>query len=112
MGISYRYPEGIRKHATKNRSKNKGRKKKWSKGKLKEKAQLAILFDKGTVEKLMKEIPKTKMITPAVVSERCKVNGSMARQAIRHLEGEGLIQTAGDKHHSLLIYTRNLKGGD
>lgn len=84
----------------------KGRKKKWSKGKIKEKAQLAVLFDKGTYDKLMKEIPKTKMITPAVVSERCKVNGTLARQAIRHLEMKGLIQMVGEKHHTLPLYTR------
>mmetsp|Transcript_20737 Transcript_20737/g.52242 ORF Transcript_20737/g.52242 Transcript_20737/m.52242 type:complete len:111 (-) Transcript_20737:108-440(-) len=87
----------------------KGRKKKWSKGKVKEKMMNAVLFDKPTYDKMMKEIPKTKLITQAVVSERCKINGSLARQAIRHLEGEGHIVPVGDKHHALMIYTRNVK---
>jgi len=29
---------------------------------------------------------QARLITPSVVSERLKVNGSVARQAIRHLE--------------------------
>ena len=86
----------------------KGRKKKGSKGKVKEKMLNAVLFDKATYDKMMKEIPKTKLITPAVVSERCKINGSLARQAIRHLEGEGLI-SAIDTHHSLLLYSRKIQ---
>ena len=60
----------------------------------------------ATYDKMMKEIPKSKMITPSIVSERCKINGSLARQAIRHLEGEGLIQAVGETHHTLLLYTR------
>ena len=44
----------------------KGRKKKWNKGKVKEKMMNAILFDKPTYDRGMKEIPKTKLITPSV----------------------------------------------
>jgi len=44
----------------------KGRKKKWNKGKVKEKMMNAILFDKPTYDKMLKEIPKTKLITPSV----------------------------------------------
>ena len=32
---------------------------------------------------------QARLITPSVVSERLKVNGSVARQAIRHLEDTG-----------------------
>merc|ERR1719321_236368 len=60
---------------------------------------------------MMKEIPKTKLITPATVSERCKINGTLARQAIRHLEAGDLIQRVGEKHHTLLIYTRKIAAG-
>merc|ERR1719347_686683 len=84
----------------------KGRKKKWSKGKVKEKLQNAILFDKNIYDKMMKELPKTKLIPTAIVSERIKVNGSLARQAIRHLAKENLIEPVGEQHHATPIYTR------
>lgn len=91
----------------------KGRKKKWSKGKVKEKLMNAVLFDKTTYDKLMKEIPKTKLITTAVVSERCKINGSLARAAIRYLHLKDLIVPVGKQHHAVPIYTRNVaKGGE
>jgi len=86
----------------------RSKKKKWSKGKVKEKLQNAVAFDKATYDRMLKEIPKAKLITPAVVSERLKVNGSMARQAIRHLEAKGMVESVGDKHHALLIYTRKI----
>merc|ERR1712039_988999 len=89
----------------------KSKKKKWSKGKVKEKLSNMVMFDKATYDKMMKEIPKAKLITPSVVSERLKVNGSVARQAIRHLEEKGLITHVGEKHHAQLIYTRKI-GGD
>merc|ERR1712007_282244 len=89
----------------------RGRKKKWSKGKVKEKLSNMVAFDKATYDKMMKEIPKAKLITTAVVSGRLKVNGSVARQAIRHLEEKGLITHVGDKHNALMIYTRKI-GGD
>merc|ERR1711985_38022 len=84
----------------------RSKKKKWSKGKVKEKLANLVMFDKSTYDKLMKEIPKAKLITPSVVSERLKVNGSVARQAIRHLEEKGLICHVGEKHAAQLIYTR------
>merc|ERR1719160_1844342 len=90
----------------------KSKKKKWSKGKVKEKLANLVMFDQATYDKMMKEIPKAKLITTAVVSERLKVNGSVARQAIRHLEEKGLIAHVGEKHHALMIYTRDIRGDD
>eukprot|EP00933_Yihiella_yeosuensis_P061178 TRINITY_DN639_c0_g4_i1.p1 TRINITY_DN639_c0_g4~~TRINITY_DN639_c0_g4_i1.p1 ORF type:complete len:104 (-),score=32.94 TRINITY_DN639_c0_g4_i1:65-349(-) len=89
----------------------KGRKKKWSKGKVKEKLANLVMFDKATYDKMLKEIPKAKLITPSVVSERLKVNGSVARQAIRHLEEKGLIASVCEKSAAQMIYTRKI-GGD
>merc|ERR1739842_132370 len=89
----------------------RSKKKKWSKGKVKEKLVNLVMFDKATYDRMMKEIPKAKLITPSVVSERLKVNGSVARQAIRHLEEKGLICAVGEKHAAQLIYTRKV-GGD
>merc|ERR1712083_261300 len=90
----------------------KSKKKKWSKGKVKEKLANMIMFDKATYDRMLKEIPKAKLITTAVVSERLKVNGSVAREAIRHLEEKGLIQPMCEKHHALMIYTRKIGGDD
>merc|ERR1712182_19165 len=90
----------------------RSKKKKWAKGKVKEKLSNLVMFDKATYDKMMKEIPKAKLVTPSVVSERLKVNGSVARQAIRHLEEKGLIAHVGEKHHAQLIYTRKIGGDD
>merc|ERR1711937_183718 len=89
----------------------RSKKKKWSKGKVKEKLANLVMFDKATYDRMLKEIPKAKLITPSVVSERLKVNGSVARVAIRHLEEKGLITHVGEKSGKQLIYTRKI-GGD
>merc|ERR1712012_1167501 len=86
--------------------------KKWSKGKAKEKLSNMAMFDKPTYDKMMKEIPKAKLITPSIVSERLKVNGSVARQAIHHLEQKGLVEHVGEEHAAQLIYTRKIGGAD
>merc|ERR1712019_228157 len=69
----------------------KAKKKKWSKGKVRDKLNNAILFDAATYEKLYKEVPTYKLITPSVVSERLKVRVSLARAALRELESKGQI---------------------
>merc|ERR1711990_834366 len=87
---------------------SKQKKKKWSKGKTRDKLNNAILFDKPTYDKLYKEVPSYKLITPPVVSERLKVRGSLARSALVELEGKGLIRKVA-AHHAQFIYTRNVK---
>lgn len=64
-----------------------------------------VLMDKATYDKLLKEIPASKVITPSIVSERLKVNGSLARRAIRELANKGLIREV-TKHHRQTLYTR------
>merc|ERR1711915_497381 len=83
----------------------KAKKKKWSKGKVRDKLNNLILFDKPTYEKLYKEVPNYKLITPAVVSERLKIRGSLARRALIELKSKGLIKEV-VKHSSQVIYTR------
>jgi ribosomal protein S25 len=51
-------------------------KKKWSKGKVWDKLNNLILFDKATYDKLCKEVSNYKLITLAVVSARLKIRGS------------------------------------
>merc|ERR1711976_455877 len=89
----------------------KAKKKKWSKGKVRDKLNNLVLFDKGTYDKLLKEVPSYKLITPSVVSERLKIRGSLARAALEELKQKGLIKQV-VKHHSQMIYTRNPTKGD
>merc|ERR1712012_1161970 len=86
----------------------KAKKKKWSKGKVRDKLNNLILFDKATYDKLYKEVPSYKLITPSVVSERLKVRGSLAKQALRELHAKGVIRLV-SRHSSQMIYTRATK---
>ncbi|KAG8847031.1 hypothetical protein FRB96_001681 [Tulasnella sp. 330] len=81
------------------------KKKKWSKGRVKDKAQHAVTLDKTLYDRIMKEVPGFRFISIAILIERLKINGSLARRAIRHLETEGLIKRI-VHHHSQLVYTR------
>merc|ERR1712244_123370 len=86
----------------------KAKKKKWSKGKSRDKLNNLVLFDKNTYDKLYKEVPTYKLITPSIVSERLKVRGSLARRALDEMEKKGLIKKV-SAHRSQLIYTRMIK---
>lgn len=59
----------------------------------------------------LQEVPAYKLITPAVVSERLKIRGSLARKALNELQQKGLIKQV-VKHSAQLIYTRAIKGDD
>merc|ERR1711872_846452 len=89
----------------------KAKKKKWSKGKVRDKLNNLVLFDKQTYDKLYKEVPSYKLITPSVVSERLKVTGSLARRGLKELLAKGLIRKV-VKHHAQLVYTRTTKAED
>ncbi|KAK7829227.1 hypothetical protein U0070_012698 [Myodes glareolus] len=75
-----------------NKSGGKAKKKKGSKGKVRYKLNNLVLFDKATYDKLCKEVPNYKLITPAVVSERLKIHGSLARAALQEFLRKGLIK--------------------
>merc|ERR1711894_605772 len=89
----------------------KAKKKKWSKGKSRDKLNNLVLFDKGTYDKLYKEVPTYKLITPSIVSERLKVRGSLARRALIELMEKGLIKQV-VAHSSQMIYTRMIGDKD
>ncbi|ORY98117.1 ribosomal protein S25 [Syncephalastrum racemosum] len=80
-------------------------KKKWSAKKVKDKANNMVVLDKPTYERLFKEVPTYKFISQSVLVDRMRMNGSLARVAIRELEAQGvikrLVHTRGQ-----LIYTR------
>merc|ERR1711977_93554 len=84
---------------------SKGKKKKWSKGKTKEKVVNDVKYTQASFDKMLVEVPKMKMITPSILSDRLRINGSLARATITHLEAEGLIRPI-TKHSAQLIYTR------
>uniref|UniRef100_A0A8C5XJW6 40S ribosomal protein S25 n=1 Tax=Microcebus murinus TaxID=30608 RepID=A0A8C5XJW6_MICMU len=76
-----------------NKSGGKAKKKKWSKGKVRDKLNNLVLFDKATYDKLCKEVPNYTLITPAVL---------LSKELIKLVS----------KHRAQVIYTRNTKGGD
>ncbi|KAL1978236.1 hypothetical protein VTN31DRAFT_1095 [Thermomyces dupontii] len=87
----------------------KKQKKKWSKGKVKDKANHAVVLDKTTQEKLNKDVQSYRLITVATLVDRLKINGSLARQALAELEEKGQIrQVVG--HSKMKIYTRAVTG--
>ena len=67
-----------------------------------------VLFNQATYDKLVKEVPTYKLITPSIVSERMKVRGSLARKALRELLAKGLIKQV-VSHNAQSIYTRLIK---
>ncbi|MCV2423876.1 40S ribosomal protein S25, partial [Paucibacter sp. DJ4R-1] len=81
------------------------KKKKWSKGKVKDKAQHAVTLNQATYDRIMKEVPTFKFISQSILIERLKIGGSLARVAIRHLAKEGQIKKI-VHHNGQLIYTR------
>merc|ERR1711944_185352 len=89
----------------------KAKKKKWSKGKVRDKLNNLVLFDKATYQKLLDEVPTYKLITPSVVSERLKVRGSLARKGLEELHAKGLIRQV-VKHSKQVIYTRTIQKGE
>jgi ribosomal protein S25 len=67
-----------------------------------------VLFDKASYDKCVKDLPQYKLITPAIVCERFKVRGSLARAIIRELVRRGLVRPV-VKHSRQEIYTRATK---
>ncbi|KAG9229153.1 ribosomal protein S25 [Amylocarpus encephaloides] len=80
-------------------------KKKWSKGKVKDKAQHTVILDKATNDKLQKDVQSYRLVTVAVLVDRLKINGSLARRCLADLEEKGVIKKV-VSHSKLSIYTR------
>lgn len=59
---------------------------------MRDKLNNLVLFDKATYDKLYKEVPSYKLITPAVVSERLKIRGSLARAGLKELQTKGYCE--------------------
>jgi small subunit ribosomal protein S25e len=67
----------------------KGKKKKWSKGKSRDKVDNKVMMSKEQFDRLHAEVPKMKLITVSSVVEKLKVSGGLARRALRELAEEG-----------------------
>ncbi|KAF8855667.1 ribosomal protein S25 [Acephala macrosclerotiorum] len=89
----------------------KKQKKKWSKGKVKDKAQHAVILDKAISDKLYKDVQSYRLITVATLVDRLKINGSLARRCLIDLEEKGQIKKVVG-HSKLSIYTRAVAGAD
>jgi small subunit ribosomal protein S25e len=64
-----------------------------------------VILDKPTYDRLFKEVPTYKLISQSVLVDRLKLNGSLARIAIRELEAQGLIKAI-SRHHAQVIYSK------
>eukprot|EP00009_Paramoeba_aestuarina_P009018 CAMPEP_0201514042 /NCGR_PEP_ID=MMETSP0161_2-20130828/5957_1 /ASSEMBLY_ACC=CAM_ASM_000251 /TAXON_ID=180227 /ORGANISM="Neoparamoeba aestuarina, Strain SoJaBio B1-5/56/2" /LENGTH=117 /DNA_ID=CAMNT_0047910471 /DNA_START=74 /DNA_END=427 /DNA_ORIENTATION=- len=81
------------------------KKKKWSKTKVKENVEKVVVYDQKLYDQMLKDVPTYKLITTAIVSDRLKVNASLARRSINQLEKEGKIKRV-VRSGNQLIYTR------
>jgi len=95
--------------AAQSSSKSKGKKKKWSKGKLREKKTYRVVFNKATFDKFVAEVPKkNKLITIYNLVENYKINCSLARRGIQELVKRGSIQAV-QPSGTYRVYTRSAK---
>ncbi|GIX62790.1 ribosomal protein RPS25 [Babesia caballi] len=85
---------------------SRGKRKKWVKVRTKDKVNNAVFFEKATVDKMMSDIPKARLITISTICDKLKINGSLARKAIAHLEEQNLIKPVCDPHHAQRLYTK------
>ena len=72
---------------------------------MKENAEKVVVYDQKLYNQMLKDVPTYKLITTAIVSDRLRVNASLARRTIRELEKSGKIRRV-IKSGSQLIYTR------
>lgn len=83
----------------------KNKKKKWSKGKVRDKLENAAFLDQATYDKAAKEIAKMTLVTPAIVSEKFKLKVSVARRLMLDLVANNIISQV-NKSHTTLICTK------
>lgn len=76
----------------------KGSKKKWSKGKVKEKRNYEVFVTPTLLKEMEKEMPKMRLITISLVVDRFKVVAPIARQVMRHFAEQGKILPLDAQH--------------
>jgi len=93
-------------------SKSKTKKKKWSKGKLREKKSHRVVFNKALLDKFISEVPKKqKVITIYSLVENYKINCSLARRGIKELVNKGLVDPV-QASGSYCVYTKSAKADE
>ena len=83
----------------------KGSKKKWSKGKVKEKRNFDVFVSPTVMKDMEKEIPKMRLVTPAIVAERFKIVASVSRKVIRHFASIDKIKPLDAQCQQLPLFT-------
>merc|ERR1712129_502522 len=86
----------------------KSKKKKWAKGRVKEKKNNNSVLMADDYSTAIKDIPKMKCITVSTVSEKLRVTGSLAHRLIRKLYKEGTLKRICDSG-GFLLYTKSAK---
>jgi small subunit ribosomal protein S25e len=72
----------------------------WSKGKVRDKKNHAVVYDNALLDKVVKEVPKKmKVITVYTLVENYKINASLARRTIQELVKRGLIKAVAHESH-------------
>lgn len=72
---------------------------------MKDKANHVVVLDKALVERLNKDVQSYRLITVATLVDRMKINGSIARKALKDLEEEGKIKKVVG-HARLNVYSK------
>merc|ERR1712125_170006 len=83
----------------------KGGKKKWSKGKVRDKLNNKVFLDEATHKAINKDITNMALVTVATLSDKYKIIGSLCRPLIKQFEAEGKIRQIGHQHSTLLLYS-------
>ena len=87
-----------------------GKRKKWGSSKSKEKLNNAVFWTKPLHSKLIKEIvAKEPYVTTSMVSDKLKVNMSMAREALKELRNEDQIVPATEYSAKYCCYVKGPK---
>lgn len=56
-------------------------------------------------DKMTKDLPKIAVLTVAILCEKYKINGSVARKILREFTTKGLIKQVGDHNQHITVYT-------
>lgn len=82
-----------------------GKSRKKNTKRVKDKAQHHVILDQPLYDRVFKEAGASKFFTVSVMVDRLKVNGSLARRALKALEEEGIIKPV-ITHSKQKTYTR------
>merc|ERR1712039_738613 len=83
----------------------KGGKKKWSKGKVKDKLNNKVFLDEATHKAIHKDVPNMNLCTISSMSEKYKIIGSLCRPLIKQFVAEGKLKPVGHCSRSLVLYS-------